>query len=251
MKNKQNRVAIVTGGTSNIGLEIVKLFIKKGINVAYVGSSIKSIKETSKVLKNNNLTNGAHGFSCDISNVKNINRLVNDIVKTFGKIDIIVNSAGVLDNSDIECTTEKIWSNVMSVNLNAPFFIIQKALPYLKKSKSPRIVNISSNAGRMGGYANGMSYSASKGGLIAMTYGLSRKLAKYKITVNCVAPGTIESDMLYERSPEIQKKLLDKFPLGRFGKSSEVAEAVYYFVDEKSCFTTGAVLDVNGGLFTG
>ena len=137
------------------------------------------------------------------------------------------------------------------IYLKITFFLIQNALPYLKNSNAPRIINIASNAGRMGGYSNGMSYTSSKGGLISLTYGLSRQLAKWDITVNCVAPGTIDSDMLVSRDEDIQKRLLDKFPLGRFGKCNEIAEAVMYFVNRESSFTTGAVLDVNGGLFTG
>ena len=139
----------------------------------------------------------------------------------------------------------------MDVNLKASFFIIQKALPYLKKGNCPRVINISSNAGRMGGYANGMSYTASKGGVISLTYGLARHLARHGITVNCIAPGTIDSDMSRLRDQETQKKLLDKFPLGRIGTSDEVAFAALYFASMESSFTTGAVLDINGGMFMG
>jgi 3-oxoacyl-[acyl-carrier protein] reductase len=103
----------------------------------------------------------------------------------------------------------------------------------------------------MGGFENGMAYSASKGAMIAMTYGIARQLAPKKITVNCVAPGTIESDMLKARDVETIKRLLGRFPIGRFGTSDEVAAAVCYFASEEAGFTTGAVLDVNGGLFMG
>jgi 3-oxoacyl-[acyl-carrier protein] reductase len=103
----------------------------------------------------------------------------------------------------------------------------------------------------MGGFENGMAYSASKGGIIAMTYGIARQLAPKRITVNCIAPGTIESDMLKARDEETKTRLLNRFPIGRFGTSDEVASAVCYFASEESGFTTGAVLDVNGGLFMG
>jgi 3-oxoacyl-[acyl-carrier protein] reductase len=103
----------------------------------------------------------------------------------------------------------------------------------------------------MGGYANGTAYAASKGGVISLTYNLARKLAKFGITVNCVAPGTVETEMIRQISISEKENLLDKFPLGRFGTVNEVASAVSYFVMEESAFTTGSVLDVNGGLFTG
>jgi 3-oxoacyl-[acyl-carrier protein] reductase len=127
--------------------------------------------------------------------------------------------------------------------------MIQKSLKYLEKSSAARIINISSNSGRMGGFENGMAYSASKGGIIALTYGVARQLASKKITVNCVAPGTIESNMLNARDEETKNRLLTRFPIGRFGTTDEVASAVCYFASEESGFTTGSVLDGIGGLF--
>jgi len=114
-----------------------------------------------------------------------------------------------------------------------------------------RIVTVSSNAGRMGGFENGLAYSASKGGVISLTFGLARRLASMGITVNCVAPGTIESEMLLTRSNEQIKRLKDLFPVKRFGTPDEVASAIYYLSSEDAGFITGAVLDVNGGLFMG
>jgi 3-oxoacyl-[acyl-carrier protein] reductase len=103
----------------------------------------------------------------------------------------------------------------------------------------------------MGGYANGAAYAASKGGVISLTYNLARKLAKFGITVNCVAPGTIETAMTKQLSNATKQSLIEKFPVRRFGSGFEVASAVSYFLMENSSFTTGAVLDINGGLFTG
>jgi len=247
----KNRVAIVTGGTSNIGLEIVKLFLKKNIDVALVGSSKESVNNAINIIQKERYESNVHGFDCDLSETNNLSKLIQQIAKRFKRIDIVVNSAGILDLSEVEDTTEETWNKVLAVNLNAPFFIVKQSLSFLKKSNSARVINISSNSGRMGGYANGMSYTASKGGLISLTYGLSRKLAKFGITVNCVAPGTIESDMLSARDSETKAELIKKFPIGRFGKPDEVAHAVYYFAQENSGFTTGTVLDVNGGMFTG
>jgi 3-oxoacyl-[acyl-carrier protein] reductase len=139
----------------------------------------------------------------------------------------------------------------MAINLRGSFFTIQKALPYLERSRAARVINLSSNSGRMGGFENGMAYSASKGGIIAMTYGLARQLAPRKITVNCIAPGTIESDMSRARDAAALARLLSRFPLGRLGQPDEVAAAACYFASEEAGFTTGAVLDVNGGLFMG
>ncbi len=248
----KSRVAIVTGGSKNIGLSICAALLKNNIKVAAIGSNHDSIKNAFKDPRILNANEGdIKGYVCDLSKTKDINLLVDRVISDFGKIDIIINSAGVLDLSSIEETSIDIWNNAIATNLSAPFFLVQNALEQLKKSYAPRVINISSNAGRMGGYANGMSYTASKGGLISLTYGLARQLAEWNITVNCVAPGTIESDMLAARSASTKSNLLKRFPLKRFGDCDEVAEAVMYFVSESSGFTTGAVLDVNGGLFTG
>lgn len=248
----ESRVAIVTGGTKNIGLSICKALLDSNIKVAFLGSTEESVLNAAQnELQEYVNKNQAQGFLCDLSDVENIPSLINSVSQKFGQIDIIINAAGILDISSVEETSEEIWKKVLAVNLSSPFFLIQNALPFLKNSNAARVINIASNAGRMGGYANGMSYTASKGGLISLTYGLARQLAKWKITVNCVAPGTIDSDMLKSRDTDTKAELLKKFPLGRYGECHEVAEAVMYFVSANAGFTTGAVLDVNGGLFTG
>lgn len=243
------RTAVVTGGSKNIGLAIAKKFANCGMNVAILsvteGSAMKESEEI------NNQGGVSIGIQCDVTDEYSIESALSKVNQKFGSIDVLVNSAGVLDMSKIEEMTVDHWDKVMSINLRGTFLMIQKSLKYLEKSSTPRIINISSNSGRMGGFENGMAYSASKGGIIAMTYGIARQLAPKKITVNCVAPGTIESDMLNARDEATRKRLLTRFPLGRFGTSDEVASAVCYFASIESGFTTGSVLDVNGGLFMG
>lgn len=244
-----NRVAVITGGSKNIGLAIAQRFFEAGMFVAIISSSLKNLNSAQKFLQLKGCD--VSSWLCDISRVNELNKVLEGIHSRYGSLDILVNCAGVLDLSSVEDTTESDWDTVLNLNLKASFFMVQKSLPYLKIGRSPRVINISSNAGRMGGYANGMSYTASKGGVISLTYGLARKLAPYGITVNCVAPGTIESDMSRMRDQETHKKLLDKFPLGRIGTADEVAFAALYFASIESSFTTGAVLDVNGGMFMG
>ena len=243
------RTAVITGGSKNIGLAIALRFAQAGIQVAIVSSNKDNLLHARQLFD-------AEGYSvsiweCDISKIHTIAPVLKCICDQHGSIDILVNCAGILDLSSVEDTTEDTWDTVLDVNLKAAFFMVQKSLPFLKNGTSPRIINISSNAGRMGGYANGMSYTASKGGIIAMSYGLARKLAPFAITVNCVAPGTIESDMSSSRDLEAQRQLIERFPLGRIGTADEVAYAACYFASLESSFTTGAVLDVNGGLFMG
>jgi 3-oxoacyl-[acyl-carrier protein] reductase len=246
--NFSHRTAVITGGTKNIGLAIAHQFYSAGMNVALVSSNPANVADALAQFEG---SSAVEGFICDLHQTSTFDPLLQDIAQRFGSIDILVNCAGLLDMANIEETQEEIWDDVMAVNLKAAFFLTQRSLPYLKAAQHPRVIHISSNAGRMGGFANGLSYSASKGGLIAMTYGMARHLAKYGITVNCIAPGTIESDMSTARDPVVLQQLLQRFPLGRLGQATEVAAAALYFASIESSFTTGAVLDVNGGLFMG
>lgn len=243
------RTAVVTGGTKNIGLAIAKKFAEAGMNVAILSISNGSAFKVAEDI--NSFGGVAIGIQCDVSDSHSVEFALEKVYQHFGSFDVLVNSAGVLDTAKIDEMTVDHWDKVLSINLRGVFLMIQKSVKYLEKSSSPRIINISSNSGRMGGFENGMAYSASKGGVIALTYGIARQLAPKKITVNCVAPGTIESDMLKARDEETRKRLLTRFPIGRFGNSDEVAAAVCYFASVESGFTTGAILDVNGGLFMG
>ncbi|MGD1945225.1 MAG: SDR family NAD(P)-dependent oxidoreductase [Croceivirga sp.] len=244
-----SKIAVVTGGSGNIGYAIAKSFYKLNYKVAILSVSKDSAEKAAKSIDSSE--DNIKGFCCNVADEIAIENTLEKAYEIFGGIDILVNNAGILDLSSIEEMTVDHWDKVMAINLRGTFMTIQKSLQYLERSECPRIINISSNAGRMGGFENGMAYSASKGGIIALTYGLARKLAPKNITVNCVAPGTIQSEMLTVRSEEVQKKLLNRFPLGRFGTPEEVAAAVCYFASEEAGFTTGSVLDVNGGMFMG
>ena len=243
------RTALVTGGSKNIGLAIARRFAQAGLHVAIVSSNPDNLRQAQQQLAADG--SAVSIWPCDIADIAAIPPVLAAIHQQYGSLDILVNCAGLLELSAVEETSEATWDSVLDLNLKAAFFMVQKSLPYLKAGTAPRIINIASNAGRMGGYANGMAYTASKGGMISLTYGLARKLAAHSITVNCVAPGTIESDMSRARDPAAQQQLLEKFPLGRIGSADEVAYAACYFASLESAFTTGAVLDVNGGMFMG
>jgi 3-oxoacyl-[acyl-carrier protein] reductase len=243
------RTALVTGGSKNIGLAIAEKLLQAGLQVAILSSNAEHLQAAQAQLQDKGYDPSIwHG---DVSDVAQLPALLQRIHAHHGSIDILVNCAGILDLSAVEDTTEELWDRVLDVNLKGTFFVTQQCIPYLKQGSHPRIINIASNAGRMGGYANAMSYTASKGGMISLTYGLARRLAPFGITVNCVAPGTIESDMSRMRDAQTQQQLLEKFPLGRIGTAEEVACAVCYFASQESGFSTGAVLDVNGGMFMG
>jgi len=244
-----NRTAVVTGGSRNIGLAISKKLLTAGLNVAVISYNQESLDEAKRKL--NDVGKSFDVYKCDLTKLQEIHETLEQVFQRFGSIDVLVNSACILETESIDDLSEEDWDSVIDTNLKATFFSIQKSMPYLKQGDNPRIINISSNAGRMGGYANGVAYAASKGGVISMTYALARKLAVDGITVNCVAPGTIESEMLNRIEENLRYSLLERFPLGRFGKPEEVATAVCFFASIEASFITGAVLDVNGGLFMG
>lgn len=244
-----NRSAIVTGGTGNIGFAIAEKLLQSGMKVSVFGKTPEKILIAQSKLQM--YEDNVLFVECDMTNPEELSKGIDRVNYFFGSIDALVNCAGILETNNIEILSEYEWDLTLDVNLKAIFLMIQKTIPYLRNGTSPRIVNISSNAGRMGGYVNGPAYAASKGGVIALTYNLARQLSKFGITVNCVAPGTIESDMGDAIKQKSGKLLDDRFLMGRFGKATEVAAAVCYFLSLESDFTTGAVLDINGGLFMG
>lgn len=249
MQKLKQRTAIVTGGSRGIGLAIAEALAQKGMNVGILSVHAKNAKGAAGRLVRLGYT--CEGLACDVSDVDSVRQAIRKVVDRFDGIDVIVNCAGILDVCPIREMSPKQWDNVMAVNLKGTFLLVQQALPYLEKGHAPRVINISSNAGRMGGYENGLAYTASKGGIIALTYGLARRLAPKGITVNCIAPGTISSDMSQAYDEKTRARLLARFPIGRLGTPEEVAAAACYFASEESGFTTGAVLDVNGGMFMG
>lgn len=249
MLTLNQRTAIVTGGSRGIGLAIARAFAEAGMHVGILSARQESAAAAAQSLSNSGLS--CVGLACDVSDLDSVQSAIQSVAGQFGGIDVVVNCAGVLDVSPIQEITPEHWDNIMGINLKGTFLVTQQAIPHLEKSRAPRIINISSNAGRMGGYENGLAYTASKGGMIALTYGLARRLAPKGITVNCIAPGTIESDMSQAYDEATRNRLLARFPIGRIGTPEEVAAAACYFASEESGFTTGAVLDVNGGMFMG
>lgn len=244
-----NRVAIVTGGTGIIGLAIARSLLESGLRVAVIGSREESIQAAKKVL--NPFSETCNLWKCNLVEIGNISETLESINAFFGSIDIVVNGIGIVESQEVLNVTEQEWDRTLDTNLKSSFFVCQQAIPYLIKGSYPRIINISSNAGRMGGFASGTAYAASKAGVIGITYSLARRLAIHGITVNVVAPGTIQSEMAETFEPHLKEELIKQFPLGRLGKPEEVASAVAYFASIESSFTTGAILDVNGGIFMG
>ena len=243
------KIAIGTGAGQGIGRAIALSLSQKGANLVIADINEFTAAAVAKEIKE--AGGKAISIKTDVSRVDEIKQLVIKTIQEFGTIDILVNNAGILHLTQIEDIVEEEWDRMMAVNLKSVFFMSQQVLPYMKAKKSGRIINISSLAGRMGGYTNGVGYSASKAGIIGLTMAFARRIAEYNITVNAVAPGTTESEIIRQISPENIEDLKQTIPMKRLGKPENIAEVVAFLASDASEFITGAVIDVNGGIFMG
>ncbi|MCK5155097.1 MAG: 3-oxoacyl-ACP reductase FabG [Spirochaetales bacterium] len=247
----KGKTSIVTGSAQGIGREIAIAFLKTGTNVVAADINEESLVMFSRVVKNEDYPGSLAIVKTDVSSVSDLDNMVNTAVQKFGGVDILVNNAGILHSTPVEEITEAEWDTIMAINLKGMFFASQKVIPYMKTKNWGRIVNISSLAGRMGGYANGLAYSASKAGIIGLSQGLARRIADSQITVNTVAPGTTESSIIDQFSEEKKAELKKMIPLGRMGQPTDIANLVVFLSSELTGFITGAVIDINGGMYMG
>ena len=245
----EGRVAVVTGGAQGIGYAIATLLAKRGAKVFLTDVNEEKAKESAAKLRD--LSYEAEGGFCDVSKIDSIEKSLAEVAEKWGGIDILVNNAGIMFSNKVEDVTEQEWDLVLGINLKGCFFCSQKVLPYFEGRPHPRIINISSVAGKMGSYASGMSYVASKGGILSLTYGMSRQLAPRGITVNAVCPGTIETPIMKAWTQDQIDGLTDKIPLGRLGQAEDVAEAVAFLAMDENDFITGEAISVNGGMYCG
>ncbi|MCL2381016.1 MAG: SDR family oxidoreductase [Treponema sp.] len=245
------RVAIVTGAAQGIGYYAAKMLCENGMKAALVDFNREKLKKAAAEL--NALPGCAEAvpFVCDVSDEKAIEAAIGEIAGRFGQIDVVVNGAGILSATKIQDIQREEWDRILGVNLGGSFFMVQKALEYLKRSKHGRIINISSVAGRMGGVENSMSYAASKGGLCAITRGMARHLGPFSITVNAICPGPTRTPIMDAYSEEAMANLASKNFLGRVGEPQDVAAGVCYLASEEAGYVTGIMLDINGGFWIG
>jgi 3-oxoacyl-[acyl-carrier protein] reductase len=246
----EGRVAIVTGAAQGIGFHTARMMCRNGMKTALVDMNEEKLEKAAAEL---NASGGAGAFPlvCDVSDQASIERTVKAAAERFGGLDVLVNGAGILSATKIPDIKLEEWEKILKVNLTGSFFMIQTALPYLKNSRYPRIINIASVAGRMGGVGNSMSYAASKGGMIAITRGCARHLGPLGITVNAVCPGPTRTPIMDAYTPEQMKILESQNVLGRIGESDDVAAGICYLASEEAGYVTGITLDINGGFWMG
>lgn len=242
MFNLDGKVALVTGATGSIGGAIVRTLHEMGATLALSGTKVSSLESIVKELKSR-----VQLFVCNLNSAESIQNLVNDVEKAFDKIDILVNNAGITRDNLMVRMTDEAWEDVMRVNLEAPFRLMRAVSKKMIRNRWGRIVNISSVVGAVGN-AGQTNYSSAKSGLFGLSKSAALELASRNITVNCIAPGFIESPMSDKIPDAMKESLQKKIPVGRIGDPKEVASAVGFLASEEASYITGHVLHVNGGL---
>lgn len=240
----ENRVAIVTGGTRGIGLEIVRTFLKEGASVCLLGSKEETVKNALDILKNENSNYKVIGYYPTLTNEDEVRKVFKNVFELFGHIDILVNNAGISSNTKLLDYTEEEYDKITDLNIKSVFITSKVVTPYLENTKGS-IVNISSMVS-IYGQPSGVMYPASKFAVNGITKSLARELAPKGIRVNAVAPGVIETDMVANISKEIIEPLINTIPLGRVGKPKDVANAVLFLSSDMASYITGEILSVDG-----
>ena len=245
MRKLEGKVAIVTGGTGGIGSEISLRFASEGAKVVIADLKIDRAKEIAEKIKKD--SGNAIFIETDVANADSVKKMIEETVRTFSKIEILVNNAGKMQIQNFLEMDPEDWNEIININLTGAFLCSKFALPHIIKQGWGRIINISSTSGITGGTC-GAHYAAAKGGLIALTKALSREFAKKGITVNAIAPSKIETGMLYGSLDEKgEKALLKKIPVGRFGKPEDIASLALFLASEESGYITGEVIVASGG----
>lgn len=247
MAQLDGRIAIVTGAARGIGQAIAVKLASEGADIALCDVEKDWLAETAGLIAGKGRR--AECFAVDVSNGAAVQAAVDQISEKFGKIDILVNNAGITRDALLIRMSEEDWDKVLQVNLKGAFLFMKAVARPMMKQRAGAIVNVASIIGLIGN-AGQCNYAASKAGLIALTRSVAKELAARNIRANAVAPGFIKTKMTEKLTEDIQKKMLETIPLGRFGLPEDVANVVLFLASDASAYVTGQVLTVCGGMVT-
>lgn len=239
----KGKVAIITGGTRGIGLEIVKVFKENNAEVILFGSKKETVDKAISELEKENIS--VEGYYPNLSNPQEIEEVIKEIINKHNKIDILVNNAGISANKKIEDTTYEDFEKIMDLNVNAIFNMTKAVVPYMKEQKEGVIINTSSMVS-IYGQPSGVGYPASKFAVNGITKSLARELGPANIRVNAVAPGVTNTDMVANLPKEMIEPLIKTIPLGRIGEPRDVANAFLFLASPLASYVTGEILSVDG-----
>lgn len=249
MKLLEGKVAIVTGAARGIGEAIAKRFAEQGANVAFTfvsDSSADKAKNLEETLKSYGVE--AKAYQSNAGDFAASEAFVNDVVKTFGTVDICVNNAGISKDNLLLRLSPEQWDEVMDINLKSVFNMTKQVIRPMMKAKKGSIINMSSIIG-IRGNAGQSSYAASKAGIIGFTKSVALELGSRNIRCNAIAPGFVETDMThYLKDGDAGKAFMEKIPLARFGKAEEIADTTLFLASDMSSYITGQVISTCGGL---
>lgn len=238
------RIALVTGASRGIGQAIAKRLANEGYLVIGTATSEEGAAAVNDYLQEL----GGAGRVLNVQDAEQINQLFDSIEKEFGNVQVLVNNAGITQDGLLMRMDDNAWERVIDVNLTSVFRTSKRAIKGMMKARQGRIINITSVVAAMGN-AGQTNYTASKAGIEGFTRSLAREIGSRQITVNCVAPGFIDTDMTSELDEALIQSMLNAVPLARLGKPEDIAAAVNFLASEEAGYITGTVLDVNGGMY--
>ncbi len=245
MKRLDKKVAIITGGSAGIGKAATIKFAQEGATVIFWARNAEKGKKLEEELKAQGLN--VEFDAVDTSDLQHVEEAAKRVFDKYGKIDILINNAGITNDSTFKKMTAEKWQSVIDVNLTGVFYVTKAVSPYMLEAGYGRIINTSSVVALYGNFGQA-NYVATKAGLIGMTKTLAREFGRKGVTVNAVAPGFIMTDMVAKMPEEVLKGMEAKVPVNRLGQPEEIASAYLFLASDEAAYISGAVLSVDGGI---
>jgi NAD(P)-dependent dehydrogenase (short-subunit alcohol dehydrogenase family) len=237
-----HKVAIVTGAARGVGAATARLLAKQGANIAAADVRFEEVQQLAR-----DVGFAVKPYRVDVANVAELRVFVDAVVADFGRIDVLVNNAGICPRLPFADSTEADWERLVNVNAKSQYFLMQAVCPVMKRQGGGRIINMASTGGRVGSFANASIYSGTKGAIVMFTKSVAREVAADGILINCVAPGVVDTDLVRNLPPDRLQALCEQIPLKRLARPEEIAALIAFLASDECSYCTGATFDINGG----